>query len=274
MNDNNIKLPEFLRNIKKINEFPIGFIARFEPHHKKYFNGNSPIKYLLLRIDDVNRLLRKNKTADSFKDYKIITTTTIEDKKLEKLKWESERDIVLNFKPDFHIPADHPVYINMDEKIRLSNITDCMDGTKWMVRELAHTNTKILPLIKGTTREERKICYKTFKELHINYCVYYGAQYFGKSVGNQFHLLNHHIRQITSESPRCGILLIGLLSPEYLIKLPPQVIAAAGSKWIHECAKCFNNINKYNRKLQELKQKVESSLCTGQMSIPMDWRWF
>jgi len=269
----NNKLPEFLRNIKGINELPVGFIARFEPHHQKFFNGKCPVRYLLMRIDDANRILKNKKTSDSLKDYKIITTTTIEDKKLDKLKWETERDIILKFEPDFHIPVDYPVYLNMDEKDRISNVSACMEGTKWMARELSHTKTKILPLIKGITKEERILCYKAFDELKINYCVFYGSQYFGGGIGNHFSMLEKDIRKITSEYPLCGILLIGLLAPRSLIKLPPQVVAAAGNKWIHECANNYKNINNFNKKLLELKDNVESTLCSGQMSLPIDWRW-
>jgi len=266
------RLPEFLRNIEGMNELPVGFIARFEPHHQKFFNGHSPVKYLLLKINDANRLLKNKKNVDLIKDYKIITTTTIEDRKLEKLKWETERDIVLKFEPDFHIPVDYPVYLSMDEKDRISNISECMEGTKWMAKELSHTKTKILPLIKGITRKERSICYKTFDELKINYCVFYGSQYFGSGIGNQFSMLEDNIRKITSEYPMCGILLIGLLATRSLIKLPPQVVAAAGNKWVYECTKDCSNIDSFNVKLQELKSDVESTLCMGQMSIPMNWR--
>lgn len=149
-----------------------------------------------------------------------------------------------------------------------------MEGTKWMAKELSSTKTKILPLFKGITKEERSICYKTFNELKINYCVFYGSQYFGSGIGNQFSMLEDDIRKITSEYPLCGILLIGLLAPRSLIKLPPQVIAAAGNKWIHECAKECNNIDSFNEKLQELKNKVESTLCMGQMSLPVNGGWF
>ena len=51
-----IKLPEFLKDLEGINEFPVGFVARFEPHHKSYFTEQSPIDYLLIRIDDAKRM--------------------------------------------------------------------------------------------------------------------------------------------------------------------------------------------------------------------------
>ena len=249
---------------------PIGFIARFEPHHWKYFDSYSPVKYLLVKIDDADRILSNGYTAGTYFNSKlsIITTSTIEDTKLEKLDWTRERDIVQQFEPDFHIPTDYPAYMKMDEQIRIEHIRRCMAGTKWMADQLSTSKTKILPLIKGVTRIERNICYQTYKELSINYCVFYGSQYFGGGIGNQFHLLENEIQCITSEQPTSGILLIGLLVPRRLKRLPPQVVAAAGNRWIRDCTNEYKSRKDFNKKLQALKCAVEGALGNGQMTIP------
>lgn len=49
----------------------------------------------------------------------IITTTTISDDDLARLSWEREVDVISEFRPDYHVPADYPVYGSDDADRRL-----------------------------------------------------------------------------------------------------------------------------------------------------------
>lgn len=154
--------------------------------HESFMNGFPGRDTVMMKITDIMRLLRRGEIRTTyFPDrFTVISSGVIHDDELKKLRWKKEGYAVQSFGSHIHMPTDYPVYGNMDKEHRIENIEKMMEGTRWMHRELESMPTRILPLVKGYTFEERAICYKTLRELGIPYCAYYGAQYFGGEMGN------------------------------------------------------------------------------------------
>lgn len=190
---------------------------------------------VMMKIPDVETLLRhRGEVRSSYfpADYTVITSGMINDEDLMKLRWTRERNAVQAFQPEFHIATDYPIYGNMEKVDRMENIEKMTSGTEWMHRQLSGTSTQVLPLVKGFTPEERAICLETLRSLDIPYCAYYCAQYFGGEMGNGINKLNQDVRDVVSELNLDGMLLVGLQSQNGLAKMPPEVTAAAGQRWI------------------------------------------
>lgn len=247
---------------------PSGVIPRIEKQtrHRKFFTGFSEVDIVMLPIDHAERLLKKGLTASNYTDKSIITTTTIPDEDLKDLNREAERDIVEAFQPAYHIPTDYWVYGDMDPEDRLLNIELLMEGTEWMADQLSDTPTEIIPLVKGYSREERAICYKTLNRLGINYICFYGSQYFGSKNGG-INALNEDVREIVSEYSPSGMLLIGLQSENYMERLPPEIKAVAGQRWRKKSNFRDVSVDKAQEKYCKWRKEVEIGLSSGQATL-------
>lgn len=216
-------------------EWPEGVIPRVQPQkaHQAFLRDNPAVDTVMLQIDYAQRLLRQGHIPETYfdSDLSFITTSTIPDESLKELTWRREAGPVEGLSPAYHIPTDYWVYGDMDLEDRITNIEYLMKGTRYMVRRFKNSPTQIIPLVKGFTRRERAICYDTFDDLGIEYCAFYGSQYFGGQEGNGVRALNRHVRDIVSEYDLEGMLLIGLQSEDYLKRFPPEVVAAAGGRW-------------------------------------------
>jgi len=247
---------------------PSGVIPRIErqTRHEKFHTGFSGVDTLMLPIDHAERLLRQGLTASSYTDKSVITTTTIPDEDLKDFSWKAERDIVEAFQPAYHIPTDYWVYGDMDPEDRIQNVELLMEGTEWMYQQLTGISTQIIPLVKGYSREERAICYETLKRLGIDYVSFYGSQYFGRKDGG-INALNEDVREIVSEYSPSEMLLIGLQSENYMERLPPEVEAVAGNRWIEKSGLRDVSIAKARGQYREWKQEVEAGLGSGQATL-------
>lgn len=212
---------------------PRGPIPSVEPYHSysAFLQAVEP-EYALLKYTDMRKLVKRGETADSYfpDDTAVITTTTIRDTQLNLVSWERERNRVLAFGPDYHIPADYSTYEDQAVADRSRNVLHCMKGLLWMQRQLrAHdSNTQLIPLVKGVTPEERAVCYEVFDRTGFDeYCAFYGTQYFSGGAGIRITELVEDLTAVATEQDR-EIFLIGLLSPNYLDRVPDAVVAAAG----------------------------------------------
>jgi len=250
---------------------PEGVIPRIQKQvwHQKFVQNNPYLDEVMLGIDDAERLLNKGHVISSYFSPNVtsITTSTIHDQPLGELRWTREENIVRAASPDYHIPTDYWVYGDMDPEDRETNIEFMMEGTEWFSRQLTDSSTQVLPLVSGTTPEERQICYRTFEKLDVSYCAVYGAQYFGGEMGNGINKLNSYIRDIVSEYPLDGVLLIGLQSADYLQRMPPEVVGAAGQRWIDKSRLRDLPINESKKRFKIWKQAVEKSLGRGNATI-------
>jgi hypothetical protein len=248
-------------------EWPEGIIPRIQKQarHKKFVRSNPHLDKVMLGIDDAARLLGKGDVFSSYfsPNVDLITTSTIHDQPLGELRWTYEETVVRAVGSQYHIPTDYWVYGDMEPEARKANIQAMMQGTKWFSRQLADTSTQIIPLVSGVNREEREICYQTFDELDASYCAVYGAQYFGGSMGDGINKLNNYIRDIVSEYPLEGVMLIGLQSADYLQRLPPEVVAAAGQRWIYQSGLRKLSIEETRNQFGQWKQLPESQLGRG-----------
>jgi len=237
-----------------------------ESHDQFHRDGPSELT-VLLRLTTVITLVNRGHTAESWfgENVTVITTTTINDKILSKLEWVDEHQLVREFKPDFHIPCDYPVYKEDNPALRRTHVRNNLHGMIWMSQKLYGSDIKILPLIKGETPQERHLCYQVFKHLGINYGVFYGTQYFTANIG--FNTLLEDLRTIVSEAPDLRIMLIGLQSPRLLEHLPPNVVAAAGQRWIDEVQLRKVPRSESQRLYKRMARDIDSALGRGQMPI-------
>ncbi|WP_201287898.1 hypothetical protein [Salinirussus salinus] len=247
---------------------PSGVIPRTErqTRHEKFYNGFSGVDTVMLPIDHAERLLRQGLTASSYTDKAVITTTTIPDEDLKDFGWEKERDIVEAFQPTYHIPTDYWVYGDMDPEDRVQNIELLMEGTEWMYEQMKGVSTEIIPLVKGYSPQERAICYRTLDKLGTDYVAFYGSQYFGGKNGG-INALNEDVRDIVSEYSPSRVLLIGCQSENYMERLPPEVEAVAGQRWIRKSKLRDVSIPKARVKYLEWKQEVTAGLGSGQTTL-------
>lgn len=248
---------------------PKGTVLLYEPQaaHEEFLENNPSELTVLPRINHVRTLLNRGETAETYfgENVTVITSTTVHDRRLSDLEWENERDLILEFQPDFHIPCDYPVYKDDNREKRHQHVRKYLKGIIWIAGELYGTKTRVLPLIKGETPEERRLCYQVFNHLGVRYCVFYGTQYFTASIG--FYRLLEDLREIASEAPQLKIMLIGLQSPTRLEQVPPQIVAAAGQRWIDEVHLRQVPVSQYQEHYAIMDKKIDAALGQGQMPI-------
>lgn len=215
--------------------YPHGLIARVETHktHRKFINAVQPDQ-VMVKHEDAERLVGRGETASSYfgPETTVVVTTTQDDRSLSEITWDDEFDMLRRFKPDFTIPADYPTYVDDEEKERMENVKNCMRGTVYIHEKIQSTptlNTSVIPLIKGITPRERRVCYSVFRQREWEYAAYYGTQYFTGGEGGRVWELERDLRAVANEtSGELGILLIGALADYTLTKMPSSVVAAAG----------------------------------------------
>jgi hypothetical protein len=216
----------------------------------------------MIDIDIAERLVRKGHSASSVfpPPIRVITTTTIADRKNVRYHLEKELEVIQAFKPKCHIPCDRPVYISQSKRERIWMINTYVSEIEHFVSRIKTDDIYLIPLIKGVERDEREICYERFKSLGIDYVSYYVAQYFSNHKGN----LLLDINGLISESGFNRVMLIGLQSKAKLRKLPPQVTALAGQRWRNESGLRWRRPEEAHERLQEWKFEIEKNLATGQ----------
>jgi hypothetical protein len=220
---------------------------------------------ILLRINHVRALVNQGETADSFYgDRTVVTTTTCRDEFLEELDWRQELSWIEKFRPDYHVPTDYPVYEGDSPERRKRNIENMLTGAFKFQRELQSYSTQILPLIKGERPHEREICYNIFDSKGVEVAAFYGSQYYlGNVGGNQ---LVKDVGKIASEKPELKIFLIGCQSTRDLSKMPPQVVGAAGQKWLND-TEFRAKPNHAAADVLEMREAVQNAVDNGQVPL-------
>jgi len=221
----------------------VGAVPRLEAQqsHQDFVSIAAP-STVLVDIVAARKLVKRGETAASYcgPECAVITTTTVSDDQLNRVSWQRELELVEAFAPDYHIPTDVATYIEHTPAERRENVVRAMEGTVWMDKQLRKRSlpTEIVPLVKGITPAEREICYQTCGELGVNQCAFYGAQYL--TGGPRLTELQKDVTAVAAELEQTDgtsdvtILLIGLLSPLYLSRMPDAVVAASGLRWVRE----------------------------------------
>lgn len=243
-------------------DLPFGMVYRVEGTSRQLELARTirGPQWVMIDIDIAERLVRQGHRASSLfpEPVRVITTTTIADRKGARYHLERELEVVKAFRPRCHIPCDRPVYI-----------TQCKDERLWMVKtylgEVARfvaraDGIRIIPLVKGVDRDERELCYGRFRAMGVDYVSYYVAQYFGSRGG---HVVND-INVIISESGFRRVMLIGLQSKRRLRKLAPQVTAMAGHRWRTVSGLGRREPEKVRERLEEWRSETERCIATGQ----------
>lgn len=204
--------------------------------HADFIGTNPHVETVVFRIDHAHRLTQRGETANSWLDRSVtsIVVTTIPDESLERWFPSREVETARKFGADYLVPCDKPVY-NIDPPlVRRETIRRYVRDLADVVTALQDDPIEVIPLVKGVTESERRICYRAFNDLGLERAAFYAAQYF--LYGNRSAELIHRIREIVSESELHALMLIGLQAGCYLKEMPPEVTVATGLRWIKQSA--------------------------------------
>lgn len=218
--------------------YPTGGIPLLEAQwsHHEFVHAAQP-DHALMKITSARQLLKRGETADSYlpDETAVITTSTIPDEKLNLLSWDKELEIIEDFAPDYHVPTDYSTYQDQPETDRQQNVEQCMEGTAWMARQGRERgiDTTLIPLIKGCTPGEWAICDEVLDRCADEFpmVAFFATQYFSGGAGIRINELVTDVRKIAMRQSR-PIMLIGLLSSNYLARMPATVCAGTGlNQW-------------------------------------------
>lgn len=196
-------------------------------------------------------------------DIEVITSTTVRDEDLHRLSWEKELEIIETVEPEYHIPTDYPVYGSDDPSDRQVNCMRCAAGAEWMKNEIegAAIETTIIPLIKGTTPDERAICERQAAHLGVDMVAFYAGQYFSQAGGGGINRLVEDVGAINIETATLPTLVIGGLSPRVGEKLPKNVVATAGLRaWREKVQPRSASDTVIQTRFEELRKSVANAL--------------
>jgi len=244
-----------------------GAVCRVQPQwaHAQFLEAAEPA-YAMVNLEDARRIVRRGEDASSYfpEATTTIATSTTHDDYLDLIPWESneyrqgELEIVDEFAPDYYVPMDHSDYEDLPHEERLERIQSCCHGTLWLEERL-EAETELIPLLKGCTLEERMYSYELFDELDSRQAAYYVASYFGEG-GNHIGRLVDDLETISEETD-VPLLLIGLLSPNYLARLPGPIDAASGlNAWREDVTPRKENALSIRRTYEQLETAVAGAL--------------
>lgn len=112
--------------------------------HRAFIEAVQP-KYALVKLTTARQLLKREETADSYfsTETEVITTSTVEDTKLNLISWEHELEIVEAFQPTYHISADYSTYQDQDPADRQANVRPVSKGRSgWRDRCVSEISTQ------------------------------------------------------------------------------------------------------------------------------------
>ena len=256
---------------------PLGMIPRLEHQwsHDRVFEIVQPPQ-VMVKLQTARRIAKLGRTARSHfhPDTTVITTTTTDDAELARTSRKHEWAVVKEFQPDYHIPADHSTYESQDEETRAQQAAKCLSGTIWMRDKISNNadcfsgnQPEIIPLIKGTTEEERRPFYELAQNIGAPMAVFYAAQYFTR--GNKILQLLDDLESIDDNAPdNLPLGLIGHLAPNRLKQCPDRVVASAGfTGW-------FSDISPRKDSPEEVTESFESTAAEvhDALDTPVNFR--
>lgn len=254
--------PPFYELIRRM-ELPAACIPRVEPSasHRAFVEAARPA-CVMINIVDARRLVKRGETAHSYfpDDVEVIVTTTDNDRKIRLINWEKELNIVRELNPDYHIPTDYPTYREQHPDERWENVEKCMEGTVWMHERLADTDVTVIPLVKGVEPRERRLCYRICEELGKETAAFYVTQYFSSGAGNNITRVEELVEKISTRG-NLDVLVIGLLSPNYLERVDDNAIAAAGQyQWRTRVTPTKQSDAEISETYRNLREQVRRAL--------------
>jgi hypothetical protein len=247
---------------------PRGAICRVQPQwsHSAFLDAVSP-SYAMINLEDARRVVKRGEDADSYfpAETTVIATSTIDDDLLDIIPWKSndyrrgELEIVREFSPDYYIPMDHSDYNDLSAEERKKRVKSVFRGSLWLDQKLDDDDIELIPLVKGCSLEERIYSYRLFDELNPSIVAYYAANYFSQG-GNHVDRLLSDLETVIEETD-WPLLLIGLLSPNYLARMPDQVVASAGQHaWRDKVTPRKENDLAMQKTYEQLEMRVAEAL--------------
>lgn len=243
---------------------PTGAIPRIEdrPKQLEFVRAVAP-DTVMIDMYRAERLAKQGVTADSFPpDTDVILTTTFEDERLELWFLERQIEVAVEFGADMVVPCDCPVYNTHSPLERRQIIEVYVENITRACEEFCEYRIGVIPLIKGVTPEERRICYDAFQAVDVAMTAFYCAQYF--LYGPRLHDLLDRSRDIVREYDPESMMLIGFQSENWLSEFPPAVQAAAGFRWFWQSGLHDEPLSVAHRNYDAWEQEVDASLRTGQ----------
>ena len=139
------------------------------------------------------------------------------------------------------LDAARPDYNTLDDEGRYEQVEQCMVGTLTVANHLADGgyDTTVIPWIKGVTREERELSYRTIEQLGIDFAAFYANPYFNDGTGVRIAELITDLQTISKETADAvgssdepvDLCVLNCLSPNVVANMPPTVCAARGM-WV------------------------------------------
>ena len=243
-----------------------GVIPRIEAkqEHLDLVSRAKSIEAVMLSYPHARRL-DQNGVNFADIDAKLVLTSTIPDEKLEE--WFPARELAFaeRIGADAIVPCDRPVY-NCDARSqRVETIQTYVADMKDVVPLFQETGTEVVPLVKGETEYERRLCYEAFAELGLTRVAYYCVQYF--SYGFRYKALLERIHRVALEFEPENMMLIGFQSENLVSDFPPCVTGAAGQRWLRNSNPRSVSVREAARQYDAWSQQVESALAIGQAPL-------
>lgn len=244
-----------------------GVIPRIEDRTEQLeFARKTGMGSVMMDMYRAERLLEKGETAESlFPDATVILTTTFEDERLEFWFLERQIEVAVAFGADMVIPCDCPVYRDDPQLQRRQTIEVYTKNLTRAFQEFGEYGITVIPLVKGETPKERRICYETFQQAGVETIAHYCAQYF--LYGVYLKQLQRRVRDIVSEFEPENMLLIGFQSENYLSQFPPAVTAAAGRRWFRKAELAEESMAVAQRNYADWKRQADEALRGGQTML-------
>jgi len=198
-------------------------------------------------------------------DAELVLTSTISDEKLEE--WFPARELALAKRvgADAIVPCDRPVYSSDARSQRIETIQTYVADLRDVAPEFLESGIEVVPLVKGETEYERRLCYEAFAELGLTRVAYYCVQYF--SYGFRYKALLERIHRVAREFEPENMMLIGFQSENLVSDFPPCVTGAAGQRWLRNSNPRSVSVEEAVRQYDAWSQQVESALAIGQVPL-------
>jgi len=248
---------------------PTGAIPRVEHQrsHREFVQTVQP-DHVMLKLRHAERIVAVGETADSYfgPNVDVITTSTQPDQWLNTTSHDDELEAITEFEPAYHIPADVSDYVDLEPRERAERVQEVMEGTLWFHDQLADAGveTELIPLLKGLTEPERDICYTLHDEIGVDYAAVYATRYFSGGGGRRIREFVADMNTVAGETTS-DLLVIGLLSPRGLRRLPEQVVAGAGQyQWRTRVKQAATDDEEMRARYQDLVDDVRDALMSPQ----------
>jgi hypothetical protein len=218
---------------QRLRSFPSRIILRYEPTEifEEFLVGNFHIKYVVFNATDAAKLVRDHGSVHAvLEDWQIpIVTATDPDADIYNRQRDDIRELLANIQPAIYIPDAGTVYWDEPDS-QEGGLRFFIRRLEWVIDEVEKNNWNIavLPLAKGMEKWHYEILRDCYERHDFSNYAFYCKQYFGEDRGNRISQLESHIQNLIDVMNAKKILVIALLSENYLRRLQPQVQAACG----------------------------------------------